>query len=272
VRRPRLRHVDDDSNADPRFARNRLRRDVWPDLTAAFPHAESALADSAAWAHEAALVAADLAAIDRAAVGTDDGALTIARLAALAPHRRANLLRHWLRSCVGQPPTAALLARLGRELDPRGTQRWAVPGGELRSHRGKLRVVVTPARPDAATPERQLQITQAGRTALPGWGGTLVVRRVRSGGVPLAWLARLELRARAGGERFQAGPGRPPRSLKKQYQAAGVAQWQRGGPLIYSGGQLVFVPGLGVDARVVGLPGQALVQFEWQPDSARAAA
>jgi tRNA(Ile)-lysidine synthase len=73
----------------------------------------------------------------------------------------------------------------------------------------------------------------------------------------------VELKAREGAEKFQAGIGRPPRSLKKQFQAAGIAEWERDGPLVYSGGQLVFVPGLGLDARVIGLPGQPLVMLEW---------
>ena len=60
-----------------------------------------------------------------------------------------------------------------------------------------------------------------------------------------------------------AGVGRPPRSLKKQFQAAAVPDWQRDGPLVYSGGQLVFVPGLGIDARVIALPGQAQVALHW---------
>lgn len=40
--------------------------------------------------------------------------------------------------------------------------------------------------------------------------------------------------------------------------------WERDGPLLYSGGQLVFVPGLGLDARVIGLPGQALLKLRWE--------
>jgi tRNA(Ile)-lysidine synthase len=91
------------------------------------------------------------------------------------------------------------------------------------------------------------------------------VEHVREGGVPLAWLAHLELRKRSGGEQFQAGIGRPPRSLKKQFQDAGVPMWERAGPLVYSGGQLVFVPGLGLDSRVIGLPGQALAKLTWLP-------
>ena len=39
--------------------------------------------------------------------------------------------------------------------------------------------------------------------------------------------------------------------------------WERSGPLVYSGGQLVFVPGLGLDARVIGLSGQPLVRLRW---------
>jgi tRNA(Ile)-lysidine synthase len=44
-----------------------------------------------------------------------------------------------------------------------------------------------------------------------------------------------------------------------------VPAWQRDGPLVYSGGQLVFVPGLGLDARVIGLPGQPQATLDWRP-------
>ena len=47
-------------------------------------------------------------------------------------------------------------------------------------------------------------------------------------------------------------------------QAADVPAWERDGPLIYSGGQLVFVPGLGIDARVQALPGQPQLGLRWQ--------
>ena len=107
--------------------------------------------------------------------------------------------------------------------------------------------------------------SRAGTYALPGWAGALHVERVREGGVPLAWLAHLELRLRAGSEQFQSGFGRPPRSLKKQFQESGIPAWERSGPLVYSGGQLVFVPGLGLDARIVGLPEQRLARLRWLP-------
>ena len=40
--------------------------------------------------------------------------------------------------------------------------------------------------------------------------------------------------------------------------------WQRNGPLVFAGGQLVFAPGLGVDARVIGMPGQPQVRIDWE--------
>jgi tRNA(Ile)-lysidine synthase len=141
-----------------------------------------------------------------------------------------------------------------------------MPGGELRNYRGVLSFKpAADAAPPPSAPECNLHVLRAGRHALPGWGGSLHLTRVKEGGVPLAWLAQLALRPRSGGEQFQAGFGRPPRSLKKQYQAAGVPAWLRDGPLVYAGGQLVFVPGLGVDARVIGLPGQPQVTMRWQP-------
>lgn len=267
VRRHRLRHIDDDSNADPRFARNRLRLLVWPALEQAFPQAEATLAAAAAWAQQATTCLAELATIDLHTLADERG-LCVPAWQALGDDRRTNALRHWLQLQRGRPATASLVMRLMDEL-PRVRQgQWPEQGGSLRLYRDRLSWIATPP-PDTPAPSRAgtLSIMRAGRHPLPGWGGALKVVRVREGGVPLAWLARLDLRERSGGEQFQAGIGRPPRSLKKQYQAQAVPAWERDGPLVYSGGQLVFVPGLGLDARVIGLPGQPLVQMSWERKS-----
>lgn len=263
VRRHRLKHIDDDSNTDPRFARNRLRLQVWPALTGAFEHADASLAMSAGWAQEADAVLDEIASVDLAVVAIDGG-LRVSAWLTLSPARRSNALRAWIRQSHGASAPASLIGRLLDELPVQRSARWPLGDAELRVYRGVLRreaTLVSSANPR----ETGLSIRRAGSFALPGWAGALQVERVRENGVPLAWLARLELRPRAGGERFQAGLGRPPRSLKKQYQDAGVPMWERSGPLIYSGGQLVFVPGLGLDARVIGLPGQPLVTLCWVP-------
>lgn len=271
VRRHRLRHVDDDSNADTHLARNRLRRQVWPALTTAFPQAEPVLADAAARAAEANALLEEVAAADLAVVARGT-AFDLLSWRAFSPARRSNVLRAWLRQQAGGPAPASLVARLLADLGPgpapaRGGRAWPFGNAVLREHRGTLLFVPPVDAPAlaAGVDAAPMPIRRAGRYRLPGGHGTLIVHRVAEGGVPLAWLAQAEWRARAGGERFQAGPGRPPRSLKRQYQSAGIPAWQRDGPLLYSGGQLVFVPGLGLDARVIGLPGQALVSLHWQP-------
>ena len=265
VRRHRLKHIDDDSNADRRFARNRLRLQVWPALVAAFEQAEAALATVADWAQQADAALEELAALDLARVSTAQG-LRVGAWLELSAARRSNALRAWIRQQCGEGAPASLIARLLDELPTRRSARWPLGAAELRAYRGVLRCEPKPVgAPAAAARETRLSVHRAGTYALPGWSGALQVERVREAGVPLAWLAHLELRPREGAERFQAGLGRPPRSLKKQYQAAGVPVWERSGPLLYSGGQLVFVPGLGLDARIVGLPGQPLARLRWLP-------
>jgi tRNA(Ile)-lysidine synthase len=176
-------------------------------------------------------------------------------------------LREWLRRQTGRPAPASLVERLGEELSGNGEASWPMHGATLHRRRGRLVCALASAATDCKVTEREklLQLRRAGTYRLPGWGGALRVTRVKDGGVPLAWLAQLELRERSGGEQFQSGLGRPPRSLKKQFQAANLAAWERGGPLVFSGGQLVFVPGLGLDTRVIGLPGQAQVTLSWEP-------
>lgn len=270
VRRHRLKHIEDDSNTDPRFARNRLRMQVWPALVDAFEHAETTLATSADWAQQAAALSTEMAALDlqQIAVGPD---LRVDAWQQLSEARRSNALRAWIKRCSGASAPASLIVRLLEELPTRRSARWPTGDAELRVYRGVLRCeALKVEKSDAAGRQTCLRVRRAGTYTLLGWQGALQVERVRDGGVPLAWLAQLELRPRTGGEQFQAGPGRPPRSLKKQYQGAGVPMWERGGPLICSGGQLVFVPGLGLDARVIGLPGQALVALSWVPLSGNA--
>jgi tRNA(Ile)-lysidine synthase len=265
VKRHRLEHIDDDSNTDVRFARNRLRHEVWPALIGAFAQSEAALADAAQWAQQASACLDELASIDLPEVADDHG-LHLGAWKALSMARRSNVLRAWLRASTGRPPPASLVSRLMDELDAAGPASWQVPGGELRRYRGVLRHHGDAAgRSDDLAREASASIRRVGIHPLPGWHGRLEVKRVEEGGVPLAWLAHLELKPREGGERFQAGIGRPPRSLKKQFQAASLPAWERNGPLVYSGGQLVFVPGLGIDARVIALPGQPQVTLRWLP-------
>ena len=111
-----------------------------------------------------------------------------------------------------------------------------------------------------------IDLSRPGVHALKTWGGAMQVRAVASRGVSAETLQRCELRPRRGGERFQATPRGTPRSLKKQFQARGVAAWDRDGPLVYAHGRLLYVPGLGIDARWLTQSDGPGLQLEWRPD------
>jgi tRNA(Ile)-lysidine synthase len=269
VARHRLGYVDDASNDDERFARNRLRRRVWPALIDAFPDAEATLARAAARAHEAAVCLRLLAAQDAEAV-LADGSLDQAAWLRLDPSRRANLLRHWQGGPrrVGAHLPDSLVQRLLDELPAARHGQWPAPAACLQLYRGRLHWRPGPAvapRPVAA-PEQVMDLHRPGRYDLPAGQGSLVVRRATQGGVRPDLLRAVRLAPRAGGERFQASGAAPPRSLKKQFQSAGVPGWARRGPLVWAAdGALLFVPGLGVDARVRAPGGTAQLALQWVP-------
>lgn len=249
LRRHRLRGVDDPSNADPRFARSRLRQAVWPALVAAFPDAEQALCAVAGHAAQAARLQSAIADIDLEAL-RDGVHLRIAPWRRLDAARRVNVLRAWVRERLGRAVPRSLIERLADELPRAQSARWPVDAGcQLALHRGRLTVV--PVEPGLARQpaEQTMNLSRPGAHPVPAWAGAFIVERVARAGLTPVALRQVQLRPRGGGEQFQAHETGVPRSLKKQYQSAGLASWQRGGPLLWQGDQLLFVPGLGIDAR-----------------------
>ena len=110
-----LEHVDDDSNGDPRFARNRLRLQVWPALLAAFPDAEVGLAHAAAHLGDALEPLADWQGRAVAALGSE---LDVVEWAAWSDSARRESLRHWYRtlSIEAFAPIGATRVDGGRQL------------------------------------------------------------------------------------------------------------------------------------------------------------
>jgi len=267
LRRYRLTWVDDSSNGNHRFARNRLRHAIWPALATAFPDAEVSFAGAARRAQEAAACLAELAAMDLAAT-TADTVLHLPPWAALSVARRGHLLRAWLGATLASAVPETLVQRLARELPGAHAGRWPAPGGELRLHDGRLRFAAAQSpvlgAPGAPGPY-WLELNRPGRYQVPGWNGEIQVEPSLLVGVKPADLTQVELRRRGDGERFQSTPGGLPRSLKKEFQARRVPAWHRDGPFLYSDGRLLFVPGLGIDARRLGVPGGPLLQLSWLP-------
>lgn len=106
--------VDDPSNADLRYTRNRIRARLLPAWDATFPHGRAAIARSARHAAQAQQLLADLARIDLQHTGEPPH---ISRLQTLSPARQANALRHWLHTHWSAVPSDAQLQALLRQID-----------------------------------------------------------------------------------------------------------------------------------------------------------
>jgi len=104
-----LSWVEDPTNADEQFTRNRIRTRLLPALEAAFPQFRATFARSAAHAAQAQQLLDEVAAQDLAQSGQPP---LIARVQQLTRARQANLLRHWLRAVHGQQASAAQLQEL----------------------------------------------------------------------------------------------------------------------------------------------------------------
>ncbi|MGJ7579053.1 tRNA lysidine(34) synthetase TilS [Variovorax sp. RHLX14] len=106
--------IEDPSNADARYTRNRIRHRLLPALAEVLPQFRETFARSARNAARASGLLAELAEIDIEATGSPP---TISGLRALARERRGNALRHWLRNAHAAVPSEAQLQQLLDQLD-----------------------------------------------------------------------------------------------------------------------------------------------------------
>jgi tRNA(Ile)-lysidine synthase len=231
ARRNRLEWIEDESNADEAFTRNFIRRSVGPLLEKRFPK----------WKESLARAAKHIAKKDAG---------------------REELLRGFLRSKGLKAPTEAKLAEMLKQIASGGKKiSIAHDGVDLRLYRGRLSIekrIDEPFAPLEWKGERLLKI--------PALGGELRFRRLRGKGVAFDSPGKnLSIRLRAGGERLQPDPKRPRRTLKNLFQEAGVPPWERERlPLLFCGEDLVWAPGLGVDARYQARAGAPGVLPEWR--------
>lgn len=274
--------IEDPSNTDVRYQRNRWRQSVWPSLMEVFPSAEVSLSRAARHAQEASECLDILGQMDVAAMRSVSNGVTEIDLptwSSWPEARRRNALRYWLGVCLRLRVSASLVDRLGMELMRSTTrQQWSVPGGTLCRSNDQLVWVarVAPAdlppsgvanRESVVAGSTSVLIHGPGRYPMPHWRGVLDVVPAAAQGL-IAKPVALEARPRCGGETFQWGPGRPPRSLKKQFQSAKIPGWCRCGFVLWCGDQLAFVPGLGIDARVWAPPSHEQWQLRWIADGA----
>ncbi len=271
-----LAYVEDPSNTDPKLLRSALRARALPALKSARSGFLRGAARSIELLGEAAEALHELAAADLAACveGAPAGMLRIDRLAALPPGRRAVALRAWLANLGVETPSRARLQQvLAQALGSRADARMKVRLGpqEVRRQRGLLLL-------RAAQPEHRSEATVLWRgereIAVPTWGGVLRFEATDGEGFDADWLRAepLRLRGRGGGERFKPHALRPSKTLKRLFQDAGIAEFERVAlPLVWRDDRLIYVAGLGADVRLTERGGDR-IELDWQPDAALLAA
>jgi tRNA(Ile)-lysidine synthase len=266
ARSQELAWVEDESNADTLRRRNFLRHEVLPLLERQFPSAGETIARAAGHLAEARELLDEMARADLERCG--GSTLDASLLLGLGVSRAKNLLRYWCESNDIQALAAARINELMRQLRvsrPDARVAMALPGWNFLLHRGKLHL-----EPAAAAVERDFNETWDGANAVPllGLGGALKFKPEEGRGVSVAKLrsAPVTVRLRRGGERLRLDPRRPRRTLKNLFQERGVPPWRRDRlPLVFCGGDLVAVPGIGEACEFRAAPGEAGLIVTWEP-------
>lgn len=130
--------IEDPSNVDERFTRNRIRARLMPALQACFPQFRDTFARSSRHAAQAQALLQEVALEDLLRIGVPPA---IKPLQSLSHPRLANVLRHWLLSVHQATPTSAQLDELTSQLEAcrtRGHQLHLKVGQGFCVRRGKV--------------------------------------------------------------------------------------------------------------------------------------
>jgi tRNA(Ile)-lysidine synthase len=257
LRRAGLDWVEDPSNRDPKFLRNRVRHELLPFLAGSYnPEIADALARVAALAREtvSALDRVAAAALERLAVPGDEAVtLPLAELRALPRPVAAEVLRQAAARLGSKAPVRAWahrgLRRVLAEPAPRrpfrlGGVALEVSGPRVRLGRGAPpglgeRTLAVPGRLELPEIGRVLEATLAGteRYAIPDEGNRAAFDADE---LP----ETLVVRARRPGDRLEPFGG-GARTLKDLLIDAKVPRWERGRvPVIEAAGQILWVAGV----------------------------
>ncbi len=246
-----LHWVDDPSNADTSFERNYIRRRVLPVFKQNWPNASESLSQAAALQQDALDIIEAMAAVDLAAVSTQQpNSLSISRLCQLPVARQYNVLRFWINRAEYDRPRRNILQEVVEAVLPAAED--ATPlvlwgNTEIRRYQDTLYVL-------KALSSHATHHVYAWDGELPLYLDTLDVElrleQVRGAGLRQDAVARgLTVRFRQGGEQIRPQGRQHTHSLKKLMQEAGIPPWQRNRiPLIYVDHELACVCGYWVAA------------------------
>ncbi|QZA79286.1 tRNA lysidine(34) synthetase TilS [Deefgea tanakiae] len=257
-----LQWIEDESNTNTDFKRNKIRHELVPLLEGINPKAIPTIARSAIHQSDASTILLERAQEDLIQCCEHD-ALMLAELVKLSSARQRNLLHHWLGTHGITLELRAFdeLLRVALTAVEDACPALVWRNAAIRRYRGVLHITRVSL---AAGPEQDRQL---GDTAfIADWLGTLKWVQDEHG-IAEHFLANgYRIAGRSGGESLKLAHNRPTRSLKAQCQAQGIAPWLRETtPLIYINQQFAAMPGLGVHAEFQATEGQMGWLPVWTP-------
>lgn len=278
----KLSWVEDGSNEDESFDRNYCRHTLLPLIEARWPGYRESWSKSAVLARESEALLQELAAMDLVAIATESRSVVSRdKLLALSATRRRNVLRFWLEGLGVEELGWHQLHQLNDEVVPSSTASVLIGGCRLHCYRETLHALAAAAlETDVASEDL------SGLSPLPPLSsfsqllampseveltnnGSLSFTEASGEGVAVDKLGAMTIRYRQGGEACRL-LGRPNKSLKKILQEVEMQPWLRSRiPLLYSGDELAYIPGIGVSEAWAAKDGEAACLIDWQqPDLA----
>ncbi|HKZ09318.1 MAG TPA: tRNA lysidine(34) synthetase TilS [Rhodanobacteraceae bacterium] len=239
--------IDDPANANLRFARNVLRREILPCIAAHWPHADASILHAAQLCRAAADYIDAAAQTALATLRRDANTLDVTGWLALPEALRAPVLDAWLHARGFSEPADAPRAELAKQAanaSGGSTPVIAWPGTEVRIWDGRLY-----AMPSLSVPAADWHTQWHGAPLeLPPDCGELHLEAMPPASTCAAstpFDPPLIVRFREGGERIKPAGDPHTRELRDLFQQARVPPWLRTRcPLVFENHELIAVAGL----------------------------
>lgn len=271
---------EDSTNASPRFARNRIRRDLLPQLRADWnPAIETTLARTAEWARgEEAWWETEIARLAGELLEEQDGRIVIqaAALRKLPPAPARRLVRHAFErikgslQCVDFDHIEAILALAAR---PSGSGSFRAAGVLARRSFDWIALTAGSHPPESVAYSRPAPVPGILSLFPPGLSLSLelIETKATSGSYDyvynkevkaLDWQrlsGPLELRNWRPGDLYQPAGCTREKKIQSLFQDSRIPVWERDGwPVLIDGGAIVWSRRFGPAARVAAGPGTGL--------------
>lgn len=253
ARENNLTWIEDESNQDVTLSRNFIRHEIMPRLITAWPSASASIARSAAHCAENQDLLEEYLQDDyRAATGSDENTLSVAKLLQMKPEKQKLILRRFIYQNNFSLPNSRKIESILQDVlhsawDKSPCVKW--DDAMLRRHKDDIHLLSAEVEPDLATVEWEIE------KPLELTHGVLKTRLISGAGLR-ADIKQVAVGFRQGGEMVEV-KGRGRQSLKNLFQEWGVLPWERSSlPLVFVGQQLIAIAGYFLHADFVAGEGE----------------